>query len=66
MLDLLFWIPKSAIKKRIKAKSRVMMTTYLNLMFAKNLVVGKEAIFSLYDESFDESNLQGNLSGVKN
>ena len=42
------------------------MTTYLNLMFAKNLVVGKEAIFSLYDESFDEGNLQGNLSGVKN
>ena len=41
------------------------MTTYFNLMFAKNLVVGEKAIFSLYDESFDEGNLQGNLSGVK-
>jgi hypothetical protein len=45
-LDLFFLIPKKAIKNRMKAKSRVMIITYLNLMFTRNFELKKDGIFS--------------------
>jgi hypothetical protein len=46
ILDLLFLIPKKAIKNKIEAKSKVRIITYLNLILIRNFELKKDVIFS--------------------